>query len=203
MSTILLTRTEELSLPIAQQIKNEGHKAIIQPLFSVSYQENLQPANQQIQGVLITSANAIFALEKLKIAKNIQILAVGDVTASKIKNLGYKNVIAAQNSAQSLLELAQEKLQPNLGLILYLSGEIITLNLAERLQKMGSHCQRIVTYRTIERKELSKETIAAIENGDINEIWLYSQNSGKIFAKLAKKHRLERFLEKITTLQKI
>lgn len=199
MAKILLTRPKKLSQEIAKTLH---HQTIIQPLFSV-HKINLPKENfQNLQAVLITSQNAVFALEKLSIKKDILILAVGEKTALALRKLGYQNVICANNSALSLLNLAIQKLSKNNGLVLYLSGSIITLDLAEKLHEQGFEAKKIVVYKTKETEDFSKKTIDEMSNGNISEVWIYSKNSEKIFYKLARKHNLLECLKKIKILYK-
>ncbi len=200
MAKILLTRPKKLSSKIAKNLAQKNLSSLIQPLFSIAPIDNFQPINRKLQAILITSSAAVFALEKLAIKKDFLILAIGQKTADKIKKLGYKNVLIATGSAASLLNLALENLSKSSGLIIYLSGEIITLDLAQKLQEQNFSAQRIVTYKTTPRKKLSGTTIDEIKNGNVSEVWIYSKNSLKIFYKLAKQHNLLECLNGIKIL---
>ncbi len=200
MAKILLTRPQNLSKKIAQNFASKNLSFLIQPLFSVVPADNLQPINQKPQAILITSKSAVFALEKLAINKDILILAVGKKTADEVEKLGYKNVLFANNSAASLLDLALEKLVRNNGLIIYLSGEIITLDLAKKLQEQGFAAQKIVAYKTKENTKFSATTIDEIKSSSISEVWIYSKNSLKIFHRLTLQHNLLECLREIKIL---
>ena len=189
-SKILLTRPTKPSQKIAKILAKKNLSSLTQPLFSVIKIKNLLPINRPLQAVLITSSNAIFALKKLDVKKYILILAVGEKTADKIKKIGYKNVIFANNSAASLLELAKEKLSKNNGSVIYLSGEIITLDLAKKLCKQGFEAEKLVVYKAKEVENFLPETVDELRSGNISEVWIYSKNSEKIFYKLAKQHNL-------------
>lgn len=200
MAKILLTRPKKLSQKIAQTLAQKNLSSLIQPLFSIVEIDNLQPISQELQAVLITSSAAVFALEKLTIQKNVLILAVGKKTALAIEKLGYKNVLVANNSAASLLDLALEKLSKNNNLIIYLAGENITLDLAEKLGEQNFNAQKIIVYKTTAREKFLTTTIDAINNNEVSEVWVYSQNSLKIFYQLAKKHNLLECLSEIKIL---
>jgi uroporphyrinogen-III synthase len=204
MIKILLTRPKKLSQTIAQNPTKKNLSFLIQPLFSVVPTDNFQPINQKLQAVLITSVAAVFALEKFEIKKDILVLAVGKKTADAIKKLGYQNVLSANNSAASLLDLALEKLSKNnakeKNLVVYLAGEKITLDLAAKLSEQNFNAKKIVVYKTVEVKKFSHTTISGIKNGDIDEIWIYSKNSLEIFYKLAQKHNLLECLSQIKIL---
>ena len=200
MAKILLTRPKKLSQKIAKNLSKKNLSSLIQPLFSIVPVKNLQPITQKLQAVLITSSAAIFALDKLLIKKDVLILVVGQKTAAQIKKLGYKNIVIASGSAASLLNLALEKLAKSSGLILYLSGKIITLDLIEKLKEQNFSAQKIVVYETVESKKFSDKTIDAINNGNISEVWIYSKNSLNIFYKLTCQHNLLECLNGIKIL---
>jgi len=203
MAKILLTRPEKLSQKIAQTLAQKNLSSLIQPLFSIAQIDHLQPINQKLKAVLITSSAAVFALEKLAVKKDILILVVGKKTADVVKKLGYQNLLFANNSAASLLDLALEKLSKNNSnnnLIIYLAGEKITLDLTEKLSEQNFNAQKIVVYKTVEIEKFSNSTIDAIKSGNVSEVWIYSKNSLKIFYKLAQKHNLLECLSEIKIL---
>ncbi len=200
MGKILLTRPKKSSQKIAQTLVQKNLLSLIQPLFEIAEIDNLQPINQKLQAVLITSSAAVFALKKLAIKNDILILAVGKKTADAIEKLGYKNVVAANNSAAALLNLSAEKLSKNNGLIIYLAGEKISLNLAEKLCEQNFNAKKIVVYKTIPSKKFLTTTIDEIKNGNVCEVWVYSKNSVRIFYQLAKKHNLLECLREIKIL---
>ncbi|MES2677355.1 MAG: uroporphyrinogen-III synthase [Pseudomonadota bacterium] len=200
MAKILLTRPQKLSENIAKNLSKKNLSSLIEPLFSIAPIDNLQPITEKLQAILITSSAAVFALEKLALEKDLLILAIGEKTADKIKKLGYQNILIANNSAASLLNLALEKLSKSNGLILYLSGEIITLDLAEKLQEQNFSAQKIVVYKTTPSQKFSTPTIDKIKNGEVGEVWIYSKNSLKIFHQLAAQDNLLEYLREIKIL---
>ncbi|MFT5703388.1 MAG: uroporphyrinogen-III synthase [Rickettsiales bacterium] len=190
MDKILLTRPQKASQVIAKNLATKNITSLIQPLFSIIPSQDLPKIDQDLQAVLITSGSAIFALEKLAIPKKTLIVAVGKITAEKIKKLGYENILAANKSAALLFDLTIQKTTPKQGSILYLSGEKITVDLTVKLQEKGFLAQRIIVYQTSEIVEFSKEVIEEIRKGNVTQVWIYSENSLIIFHKLAKKHNL-------------
>jgi len=200
MGKILLTRPQRLSRKIANNLAKKNLPSLIQPLFSIVLIDNIGPIEQKPQAVLITSSAAVFALEKLLIKKDVLILAVGDKTADIISKLGYQNILIARGSADSLLNLALDKLSKSSGLVLYLSGEVIALNLADKLQESNFSAQKIVVYRTVWNKKFASKTIKEIKLGSISEVWIYSKNSLRNFYKLAEQHNLLEYFNEIKIL---
>jgi len=148
---------------------------------------------KQIQGnfiIIITSMNAIFALEKLNILKDNLIFTAGNVSANILKNLGYNNIIFGKNSAKSLLQkIIEENLITKKDNILYLSGKNITINIAQKLQQLGYKAQQQIIYK-INAQELSNDLILDLKNNDINDIALFSKNGVDIFCNLCHKNNI-------------
>lgn len=196
MTKILITRPLKSSLQTAKILDKKNISYSIFPLFSIKKSQDLKPIKGKAQAVLITSNEAIFALLKLGIKKDVLILTVGEETLKKVQKLGYKNAIAAANSATSLLQLAQKQLNKK-EQIFYLSGQNITLDLAKELESKGFAAKRIIVYKTIEIQNFSTRIINEIKEGEISEVLIYSQNSLKIFHKLIQKHDLSKFSNRL------
>lgn len=198
--SILITRPKDLAIITAKNLQKLGYQTIIEPIFTVKTIHNWSKnvINQEtLQAVIISSANAINALQELKLANDLPILAIGKKTASKIKKIGYKKIFYANNSARSLLEIAQKKFSPFQGKIIYLSGKIITLDLAQELNLLGYEAQRIAVYETIPKKELSKKLINKLKNHLISKVLIYSKNTATIFYHLISKYDLLENFEQI------
>ncbi|MDA0902155.1 MAG: uroporphyrinogen-III synthase [Proteobacteria bacterium] len=190
----LITRPKYKSEILAQKLQEQGYETLINPLFEVRHRYNLTSKEiallQNPQAILITSDNAIPALKKLALAKDVKIMAVGKITADKIIHCGYKNVSYAQNSAQSLQELALNKLNKDGGMVVYLAGELVTLDLAQQLHKHGFKSKKITVYSIDESKQFEPTIIEKIHNNQITQILVYSQNTALILHRLILKHKL-------------
>lgn len=198
MKTILLTRPRESSKILAVQLQKKGFKAIISPLFEVEHLKNI--VLQKPQAILITSMNSIPALLESGVSKDTKILAVGTQTKNKIKGYGYNNTASASGSASRLKELALDKLSPRSGPCIHLSGEIVTIDLAQELSREGFQAQKMVAYKIIESKSLSTNVINKIKSRSIDTTLVYSQNTASIFHKLLTKHNLLEYCQSIRLL---
>jgi len=190
---ILITRPKKQAEILSKKLIAKGYKTVIEPLLKIKSNRNIDISEvdpKKILAVLITSNNAVFALSKFNLPEDILIIAVGKNTGDKIKKSGYKNVVCANNSASDLESLASQILMIKKGLVLYLSGNKVTLDLAESLNSKGFKAIRINVYETSEKSELSKNIIHKIRNNSINEILIYSLNTAEIFYNLILKHNL-------------
>jgi uroporphyrinogen-III synthase len=196
--TILVTRPRIQSELLAKQLQQKGFNAIIEPLFETQTQKTNIPLKPQ--ALLITSMNAVNSLLNCNIDKQVKILAVGQKTAHILNQGGFKNVSFASGSSSSLRDLALDVLSPEEGVVVYLAGSIVTLDLSEELTKSGFNSQRITSYTISESKILSKNTISKIKNRHIDKVLIYSKNTASIFHKLLDKHNLLEYCQSMKLL---
>lgn len=192
---ILITREEDKSSVLSNKFKEMGFESLVHPLFEVvnsksGFLRNLLFKFSKPQAILVTSANVAPFLASSSIDRNIRIFAIGDQTAKSLRKSGFRNIKKAFNSSGSLLSLTLKNLKKENGLVLYLSGEVITQDLALSLQKKGFKAKRIICYKTNPVEKLSDQVIEKIKSGKITQVVLYSQNTAKIFHELLNKHGL-------------
>jgi len=199
VSKILITRPKKEAKILAKKLENIGFETITESLFSVK-KNSPNKLYKNPGAIIITSANACGFLKKLKLAKNILILCVGENTKSNLMKLGFNNIISANNSAISLYNLAIKKLFAKKSLIIYLSGEIITIDIAKKLKSNGFKAIRIIAYKTVKKTKLSAFLIDQIKNNRINSVTIYSKETASIFYKLLLKHNLLECFTKIKLL---
>ena len=202
---ILITRDQEKSLTLSKALQNKGFKTIIFPLFRVLsnkisfFQNIIFKINSKNIVFVISSSNSINYLEQIKLNKNIPIFSIGENTTKNLEKLGYKNIKTAQNSAVSLLKLVKNSISKK-NLVIYLSGEIITLDVAKKLKEDGFKAKKNISYKIVEQQFLSDEIIAKIQNNQITQVVIYSKNTLKIFNKLLSKHNLLEYCKVIKLL---
>jgi uroporphyrinogen-III synthase len=193
MKNILITRSKNRSKKLKKALESLSCSVFTQKLFSIKknfFTKNLsQEESQKISNILISSANAIYVLKELKIAKETPIYAVGANTANKIKKLGYENIFyPKKSSGKELCKIIIKNLEPQK--IHYFHGQKISFDFKNKLQKKGFVVENFEVYKTCEIKNFSKEIIDFIKNNKFDEILIFSQNSLEIFNKICTKHNL-------------
>jgi uroporphyrinogen-III synthase len=201
---ILVTRNLDQSLALAKELESKGFKSIISPLFHVinkkfSIFHRIYFKCHKVQSIVISSANAISYLKKLKLNKNIPIFAIGKQTGSKLSILGYSNIQEADNSAQSLLKLVKNKNNKK-ELIIYLCGDIITQDMESALIKDDFNAKKIVSYKIKAVNHLSQDIVNKIKSNEISSTAIYSKNTATIFYKLLSKYNLLKYSKTIKLL---
>lgn len=192
MEKILITRHSNRAKELRKYLEENKTIVVCEPLFEVK-KVNIEKLNQNFGAIIITSKNAIESLLSYNFDKNIKIFCVGKKTANEVKKFGFLNIeFAVDENALSLMSLIVENYQAKNLPILYLHGEIITLDFAKELQNHNMVVKKILCYKTLE-KDFSDEFLHFCQNNSFDYILVFSQNSAKIFANLAQKHNLIKF----------
>jgi uroporphyrinogen-III synthase len=97
---------------------------------------------------------------------------------------------APKNSAESLLDLIIKSEENKSAPMLYFHGSIVSLDFKRELEKLGFKVENILAYETQELANFSDELLQFVKNNSFDQVLLFSQNSVRIFFKLAAKHNL-------------
>ncbi len=188
---ILLTRQLEDCSDLIIRFQKLGHTVSHLPLLEikkVSYDNELF---KDCKGIIFTSANAIKFLDIKKIDKNIRCFCVGNSTEKKAKSNGFQNIISAEGNVRNLKELILQNFNPSDGSLVYVSGEIISMNLDEQLVREGYSISRLINYKTNHKKIFDDSFIQKLKANIPDIVYLYSYNSAHSFLNFIKYQRIE------------
>jgi uroporphyrinogen-III synthase len=166
---------------------------LIEPLLTIEPVPGAAPDLSGVQAILLTSANAVPALDDA--ARRLPVLAVGAATARAARAAGVAQVHAAQGDAASLARLVGCRCRPDQGALLHLSGTEVRPGLVEHLAAAGFAVRRQAVYRAVAATQLSTSTCEALRRQAIGAVLLYSPRTAGIFCDLVTKSGLARCLE--------
>ena len=188
--TALITRPEEDARPLAEALAARGVATVIEPLLAIrplpEAASDLAKDLAGVQALLFTSANGARAFAELSPRRDIGVLAVGDATASAARGLGFAAVESAGGDVQGLAQLVKQRLKPAGGPLLHAAGSAVAGDLAEILAADGFDLRRRMLYESATATALSPETIAALKQGRIDLVLLFSPRTAVTFAELAR-----------------
>ncbi len=188
---ILLTRPLVDCSEMILKFQSLGHQVSHLPLLSVN-QINYNDINfSDYKGIIFTSANAIKFLNLKKIEKKILCFCVGSATEKKARNLGFQNVIAAEGNVENLKELILQNFDKKEGKLIYISGETVSVNLDQQLEKEGYNIKRIINYKTSHIEKFEDRFINELKDKIPDIVYVYSQNSASSFLNFIKINQLE------------
>jgi len=188
---ILLTRPLEDSLEMILKFKSLGHQVSHLPLLSIDKIKHEEINFSDYGGIIFTSANAVKFLDLNKLDKNIKCFCVGDTTEKKARSVGFQNTLAAEGNVSNLKELILKYYDLKDRQLLYVSGEIISVDLDHKLLKEGFSIKRIINYRVNHNQKFDENFVKELKTNIPDIVYIYSKNSASSFLNFIKIHQFE------------
>ena len=186
---ILLTRPLEDCSEMILKFKSLGHQVSHLPLLNIDKVDYEKINFSEFKGIIFTSTNAVKFLDLKSIDKNLLCFCVGSATEKKARSVGFQNVIAAEGNVENLKELVLQNFDQKDGKLIYVSGEIISVDLDQRLIKEGYNIKRIVNYRTTYNQKFDENFVKELKLKIPDMVYVYSQNSASSFLNFIKIHQ--------------
>ena len=183
---ILLTRPLEDCSEMILKFKSLGHQVSHLPLLSIDRVDHEQINFSDFKGIVFTSANAVKFLDSKKIDKNLLCFCVGNATEKKARSVGFQNVIAADGNVENLKELILQNFEQKNGKLIYVSGEIVSIDLDHQLIREGYNIKRIVNYKTTHNQKFDESFVKELKLKIPDMVYVYSQNSASSFLNFIK-----------------
>tara|TARA_B100001250_G_scaffold265194_1_gene228683 strand:- start:953 stop:1651 length:699 start_codon:yes stop_codon:yes gene_type:complete len=187
---ILLTRPLEDSKELILKFTSLGHKVSHLPVIKIEKVQYDEPEYNKFKGIIFTSSNSIKNLNTSKIDKNINCFCVGSSTEKIAKQIGFQKIFCAEGNVNNLKEIILQNFDPKIGSLVYVSGEIISVNLDEDLISEGYVVKRIINYTVKPIEEINDEFIKDLKKTIPDIVFVYSENSARNFINLLKKYSL-------------
>ena len=188
---ILLTRPLEDCSEMILKFQSLGHQVSHLPLLNVK-KINYEEINfSDYKGIIFTSANAVKFLDLKKIEKKILCFCVGHATEKKARGFVFQNTITAGGNVKNLKELILQNFDKKDGKLIYVSGEIVSVNLDQQLEEEGYNIKRVINYRTRPIEKFDKKFINELKLKMPDIVYIYSQNSASSFLNIIKIYQLE------------
>ena len=188
---ILLTRLLDDCFDTILKFKSLGHQVSHLPLLTIDKIDYEKIVFSKYKGIIFTSANAVKFLEYKQIDKQILCFCVGSATEKKARSVGFQNIIAAEGNVENLKELVLQNFDQKDGKLIYVSGEIISVDLDQQLIKQGYNIDRVINYRTNHNKKFDEKFIMELKLNMPDMVYIYSQNSAQSFLNFIKINQLE------------
>jgi uroporphyrinogen-III synthase len=116
---------------------------------------------------------------------------VGSATEKKARSTGFQNVIAAEGNVENLKELILQNFNQKDGQLIYISGEMISVDLDQQLTNEGYSVKRIVNYKTIYNQKFDNNFVKELMLKIPDMVYIYSQNSALSFLNFIKINQSE------------
>ncbi len=190
---ILFTRPLEDCKEIMIKFQLLGHEVSHMPLIYIEKINHEEINFEDFKGVIFTSSNAIKFLNLKKINKKIKCFCVGNATEKKARYSGFQNTFSADGNVNNLKELIFQNFDSSDGKLIYVSGQVVSNNLDEKLISEGYEVKRIVNYTSKHIKSMNDNFLEKIKMKMPDIVYVYSQNSAESFLNLIKNYNLGKF----------
>ena len=119
---VLVTRPRGDADYTAAKLIALGHEPVIAPLIEIKLLPGDEIALDDVQAVLITSANGVRALAKRTKRRDVKVFTVGEQSAEVARALGFADIVPGWGGVLVLAQLAMTTLSPKNGMLLHASG---------------------------------------------------------------------------------
>ena len=188
---ILLTRPLEDCSEMILKFKSLGHQVSHLPLLMVEKKNHEEINFSDYGGIIFTSANAVKFLDLNKLDKDILCFCVGEITEKKVRGAGFQKTIAAEGNVLNLKELILQNYASKNKPLLYISGEIISVDLDHHLLNEGYSIKRIINYKVSHNEKFDENFIKELKANLPDIVYVYSQNSASSFLNFIKIHQIQ------------
>jgi uroporphyrinogen-III synthase len=193
---ILVTRPQPDNEATGASLRARGFDVLLAPMLRFEPVGLPDDAGADYAAIIVTSANALRAVESQLAAhrlRDLPLFAVGDRTAAVARRAGFANVISADGNGADLRELVLAKISNNakdkaknkklrtVRPVLYLAGADLSRDLAGELAEGGLNVVTRTTYRMAASSVLPRETCDAIAANRVEAVLHYSVRSARAF----------------------
>jgi uroporphyrinogen-III synthase len=184
---LLLTRPEPDAQRTAAVLRERGHTVVVAPLMRIEALADVEIGAGPWAAILITSANAAYAIaghSRRKLLEGVPVFAVGDRSAQAMREVGFADVRSADGRVGDLARLVGERMTAGSSL-LYLAGAERGGDLAAKLATRSLAVQTAVVYRAVAVDELPQTAAHALSE-DIEGVLHFSRRTAKTYVSAAR-----------------
>lgn len=181
---VLITRPAGDGQAFAADLAACGVEAIVAPVMTVRFLDDVDLDLDGLRAVLVTSANGARALARLTGRRDLDLVAVGPATAREAHGLGFSSVMTAGGDVDHLADLVTQTIGPDDGRLIHIAGSIVAGDLQGRLGRAGYTVERVVAYRADPVETLPEPARHALETGSLHGVVFFSARTAVLFDKL-------------------
>src|SRR5262249_6721763 len=185
---LLVLRPEPDASATAARLHALGHGAVVEPMLRVALRPE-PPDLPDPAAILFTSRNAVRALQHWPRAsawRDRLAFAVGPETAARARSAGFSEVRIGSRDAVALAALVETALAPGTRPILYPAARDRAGDLEAILSARGFGMRVVEAYVAETALRLGDETVAALRNGEIDGVLVYSRRTAETFRDLTR-----------------
>lgn len=195
MVSVLITRPQASAEFLAYELQLRGYAGIIEPLLSIVSTDMPQPDLSEIQALMITSANALTALEagdyELDSLLSMPCFCVGPRTAEKASLFGFRKIYSSASDGTALAQLISQSLHNKKKAVLHITGRDTDSKAHDTLQSLGFAVQPWPIYQAVPTRQLSPHSVRLIQENKVGVVTVFSVRTAETLKAMLQKYKLE------------
>lgn len=195
---LMITRPQDDGRPLADALADLGVETLLVPLLSIEVLDGPALNWDDVQAVLVTSANGVRALAARDTRRDHTVYAVGDATARAARDAGFADVLSAGGDVDTLAALVSEKATTGAGALVHVAGSKVAGDLQGLLAAKGFRYRREVLYTARTAATLPTQAADALSATTVDGVVFFSPRTAKTFAALTAAAGLGRACERLT-----
>jgi uroporphyrinogen-III synthase len=195
---MLVTRPQPDNAATAAALREKGYDVLLAPMLRFEAVPLLDDGNTKYRGAIVTSANALRAIEDQTALDGLRALpmfAVGKHTARAASELGFGNIVVAEGGDAAALRVKVRETfrgkRKGGNALLYLAGADLSRDLAAELREDGFDVVMQVTYRMVPMPSLPVDVCGAFAANRIEAVLHYSRRSARAFVNATRESGIE------------
>lgn len=198
---LIVTRPREEAERTAADLRARGHDILIAPMLRIEAVADVVIPQKDFAAVLVTSANAIRAIEShagRRSLAGLPLFAVGGQTARAAREAEFADVVSADGDGGDLAALVAGRLGGSNGALLYLAGNDRARDLPGELAQHGLTVDTVVVYRAEPAASFPDDVNAALRSGTVDGALHYSRRTAEGFLRCAAHAGVEETIRRLT-----
>lgn len=185
---LLVTRPEPDNERTATALRAMGHDVVLAPMLRIEFVRDAELGAPPWAGILLTSANgerALSAHARRAELLALPVLTVGGTTAEAARHAGFTDVTSADGSADELVPLAVRRFAGTRLPLLYVAGDMRSVDLEGVLSAEGIPVRTVVAYKAAPAAEFPKEARTGLEQQRVDGVLHFSRRSVETYLALS------------------
>lgn len=195
MPCVLLTRPQERTEKLADNLRRMGYETLSAPMLALRPTGEPLPPFADCQALVVTSASAIDALDKVAcraaglMAKPLY--AVGTATAEVARAAGFAHVRSADGDGAALAALLRQDGDAARGCLLHMAGRDTDDAMAADLRDAGFSVRPWCLYAAEMATELPEDVAQRLREGRIDAALFFSARSAEAWEAVIRQAGME------------
>lgn len=196
---ILITRPYEDALKTATKLEEQGYSVLIDPMMTIE-RKAVPSLVRKPTTIIFTSRHGVWHCPPEILKAQPIVYSVGASTANVAKQVGFHYIRSAAGTVEELFKYIQQS-QGNENIeCLHICGEDKVGDLSAKLTAKGYPTDELEVYKAVAAEDLSSQSCAGLERGEITSVLFYSPRTADIFLNLILKRQMSTLLKNVTAL---